>query len=330
MKKRLAKLIPAVLAASMMLSAASPVFADTFDSMVKVKAEFKDVGENAYYYTPVYWAKLNGITVGTSATTYGPNQPCTRGQMAAFLWRMNGSPEPQKTKYFTDVADTSAYAKAVAWAKEKEITVGTSATTYGPNQPCTRGQMATFLWRLNGSPEPAKTEYFEDVATDSSFAKAVAWAKENGITSGTTATTFTLGRTCTRGEMAMFLWKQSDSPEVQISKWIVDKPAWDETVVDKPAYDEQVLVQEAWDEPVYGYTTEYHCNGCGAVFYSAEELDAHEAAAMQIDPMTQCGTFWSRDVWAQTGTTHHDAVYQTVHHEAVTHVVHHEATGHWA
>ena len=330
MRRNIKAIMAAALTAAMLLSTSAPVLADTGNSSVKVKAEFKDVGENAYYYMPVYWAKGNGITVGTSATTYSPNQPCTRGQMAMFLWRMNGSPEPEKTDYFNDVNSASNFVKAIAWAKEKGITVGTSVTTYSPNQPCTRAQMATFLWRLNGSPEPEKTEYFEDVAPDSNFAKAIAWAKENGITSGTTATTFTPGRTCTRGEMAMFLWKQSDSPEVQISKWIVDKPAWDETVVDKEAYDEQVLVKEAWDEPVYGEQVIYHCNGCGAVFYSAAELDAHGEAEVEKNPMSECGNFWAEYKETQTGTTHHDAVYQTVHHEAVTHVMHHEATGHWA
>ena len=117
---------------------------------------------------------------------------------------------------------------------------------------------------------------------------------------------------------------------MQISKWIVDKPAWDETVVDKPAYDEQVLVQAAWDEPVYETVTETHCNGCGKVFYSEEEYDAHAEAAVADNPWSQCATSWDTEKVIQTGTTHHDAVYQAVHHEAVTHVVHHEATGHWA
>lgn len=216
MRPNIKPIMAATLTVAMILSTSAPVFADTGKSAITVKAEYHDVGENAYYYTPVYWAKLNGITVGTSDTTYSPNQPCTRGQMAMFLWRMSGTPEPIGTNYFNDVAPNSDFAKAIAWAKENEITAGTSNTTYSPSKPCTRSQMAMFLWRLNDCPEPNKIDYFTDVAEDSSYAKAIAWAKETGITNGTTATTYTPNRTCTRGEMAVFLWKESGSPTVQI------------------------------------------------------------------------------------------------------------------
>ena len=328
MKKLFRKIITAALTAGMFLSVASPVMADTVASDSTVKAEFKDVNENIFYYMPIYWAKLNGITAGTSATTFSPDQPCTRGQMAAFLWRLKGSQEPSRTDYFQDVPSNSNFAKAIAWAKENGITSGTSSTTYSPDQPCTRGQMAAFLWRLNGSPEPAGTEYFQDVSTDSSFAKAIAWAKESGITSGTSPATYSPDQPCTRGQMAAFLWRQSDSPSVKVLKWVVDTPAWDETV-DQAAYDEQVEVQAAYDEPVYEERTVLHCNGCGAVFYTIEDLRAHEDAAVAADSWSACGTCWSRPEQVQTGTIHHDAVYKTVHHDAGTSVVHHDEVGHW-
>ena len=348
------RLIPALLAAVMTFSAAAPVYADTTTttsntttassntakttSNTKTVTDcFTDVADNAFYLIPVYWAKLNDITSGTSDTTYSPGKPCTRGQMAAFLWRMKGSPEPARTDYFEDVPSGSDFAKAIAWARESGITSGTSDTTYSPDQPCTRGQMALFLWRLNGSPEPEGTGYFTDVSTDSGFADAVAWAKENDITSGTAATTYSPGQPCTRGEMATFLWRQSDSPTIT---WVVDKPAWDETLVDKEAYDEQVYVPVAYDEPVYETVTEYHCWGCGKVFYDADELDAHKEAAwaaaytpgMDIrDIKDPCAVeaFWSIDKQIQTGTKHHDVGYETVHHDAATHKEHHKEIGHW-
>ena len=319
MRKRL---IQALLAAAMIVSTAAPAYAGT----KTVTDCFTDVADKAFYCVPVYWAKLNDITSGTSDTTYSPGKPCTRGQMAAFLWRMKGSPEPARTDYFEDVPSGSDFAKAIVWAKESGITSGTSDTTYSPDQPCTRGQMALFLWRLNGSPEPEGTGYFTDVSTDSGFADAVAWAKENDITSGTAATTYSPGQPCTRGEMATFLWRQSGSPTIT---WVVDKPAWDETLVDKEAYDEQVYVPVAYDEPVYETVTEYHCWGCGKVFYSWEDIRSHGEAAVAADSWSQCGTFWSIDKQIQTGTKHHDVGYETVHHDAATHKEHHKEIGHW-
>ena len=329
MRKIFKKIITTTLTASMLLSMTSPVMADTDQDTSTVKAEFKDVDERVFYYTPVYWAKLNGITFGTSEVTFSPDQPCTRGQMAAFIWRVNGSPEPKKSNYFQDVSPESSFAKAIAWVKEQGITVGTSDTTYSPDQPCTRGQMAAFLWRLSGSPEPEKQDYFADVSESSPFADAIAWAKENGITNGTTDMTYSPDQPCTRGQMTTFLWKQSDAPSVKILKWVVDKPAWDETVVDKEAYDEQVKIKDAYDEQIVKEQPIYHCNGCGQIFYSAETLHAHRDAAIAANSDSQCGTFWAEYKQVPT-TVHHDAVYQTVHHDAVTHVVHHDATYHWA
>lgn len=193
--------------------------------------------------------------------------------------------------------------------------------------------MAAFLWRLNGSPEQTGTDYFQDVSTDSSFAQAIAWAKRYGITAGTSATTFSPDQPCTRGQMAAFLWRQSHSPSVKVLKWVVDTPAWDETVVDQTAYDEQVEVQAAYDEPVYETVDEIHCNGCGAVFYTLEDLRAHYGAAIAAyaaNPLENpCASCWSRSEQVQTGTIHHDAVYKTVHHDAGTNVVHHDELGHW-
>ena len=108
---------------------------------------FTDVKEDAYYYQAVLWAAENGITAGTSATTFSPDEGCTRAQVVTFLWRMEYAPVPASPDNpFTDVTG-SYYYTAVLWAMENKITVGTSATTFSPDATCTRGQIVTFLCR---------------------------------------------------------------------------------------------------------------------------------------------------------------------------------------
>ena len=108
---------------------------------------FTDVSEGAYYYDAVLWAVENGITNGTSATTFSPNAEVTRAQTVTFLWRMQNQPEADGEMIFTDVKQDAYYAEAVLWAVEAGITNGTSATTFSPNAGCTRAQIVTFLWR---------------------------------------------------------------------------------------------------------------------------------------------------------------------------------------
>lgn len=114
---------------------------------------------------------------------------------------------------FSDVPEGAYYTDAVAWAVEKGVTSGTSGTTFSPNATCTRAQMVTFLWRAAGSPAPkSKESAFTDVAADAYFSDAVRWAVENGITSGTSATTFSPNATCTRAQTVTFLWRSQKSP----------------------------------------------------------------------------------------------------------------------
>ncbi|MBQ9663308.1 MAG: leucine-rich repeat protein [Oscillospiraceae bacterium] len=109
---------------------------------------FTDVKTTDYYYKPVLWAKEKGITSGTSATTFSPGNPCTRGQIVTFLWKALGSPEPSTTSNpFIDVKTTDYFFKPVLWAKENSITSGTSTTTFGPGNSCTRAQAMTFLYK---------------------------------------------------------------------------------------------------------------------------------------------------------------------------------------
>ena len=108
---------------------------------------FTDVKEDSYYYKAVLWAVENGITKGTSDTTFSPNDTCTRGQTATFLYRYAGSPAVSGRNYFNDVNETDYYYDAVVWAASEGITTGTSATTFSPADFCTRGQIVTFLYR---------------------------------------------------------------------------------------------------------------------------------------------------------------------------------------
>ena len=169
---------------------------------------FTDVSANAYYYTPVLWAVSNDITSGTSATTFSPDAGCTRAQVVAFLWRAAGKPEPkQSSNPFADVRDGQYYYKAVLWAVEHGITAGTSATTFSPDATCTRGQIVSFLWRYEGKPAANARNPFTDVKPGAYYEPAVLWAVANGVTAGTSATTFSPDATCTRAQVVSFLYR---------------------------------------------------------------------------------------------------------------------------
>ena len=117
------------------------------------------------------------------------------------------APEKTAADYFADVPANSYYADAVLWAAKNGITGGIGNGLFGPNQPCTRAQIVTFLWRAAGSPEPKSMSSFSDVSADSYYAKAVAWAVENGITTGTGDGKFSPDATCTRAQSVTFLFR---------------------------------------------------------------------------------------------------------------------------
>ena len=108
---------------------------------------FADVPVGSYYYDAVLWAVENGITKGTSDTTFSPNMTCSRAQIVTFLWRSEKSPAAGTANPFADVKSTAYYADAVLWAVKENITKGTTSTTFSPNADCTRAQIVTFLWR---------------------------------------------------------------------------------------------------------------------------------------------------------------------------------------
>lgn len=167
---------------------------------------FTDVVSGAWYHAPVQWAVENGITTGTSDTTFTPDASCTRAQAVTFLYRAAGAPA-YKTKInpFTDVQEGAYYYDAVMWAMENGITNGTSNTTFSPDGECTRGQIVTFLWRAEDTPAGEGENPFGDVNADAYYADAVLWAVEGGITNGMTETTFAPDAYCTRAQIVTFL-----------------------------------------------------------------------------------------------------------------------------
>ena len=193
---------------SVKLTANTTVYAKWTQNGGTAQNPFVDVKEGAYYYDAVLWAVEQKITSGTSATTFSPDASCTRAQMVTFLWRAAGSPKVENGKNpFTDVKADDYYYDAVLWAVEKGVTSGTSATTFSPDATVTRGQTVTFLYRNAGSPEVSGTMPFTDVEADAYYAKAVQWAVQQKITTGTSETTFSPMSDCTRGQIVTFLYR---------------------------------------------------------------------------------------------------------------------------
>lgn len=169
---------------------------------------FADVPASAYYADAVAWAVEQGITSGTSATTFSPDMSCTRAQIVTFLWRANGSPKADGANPFTDVSADAYYYDAVLWAVKQGITSGTSATAFSPDATVTRAQTVTFLYRAAGTPAVSGGS-FADVAADAYYANAVAWAVKEGVTSGTGGNSFSPDAPCTRGQIVTFLYRDA-------------------------------------------------------------------------------------------------------------------------
>lgn len=177
----------------------------TFTEEVKI-SPFRDVSTDAYYYEAVKWAQKKGITGGIGDGLFGPNQPCTRAQIVTFLWRAAGSPVVNYAMDLADVSGDAYYAEAVRWALSQGITTGTADGKFSPNAPCTRAQAVTFLFRASKASADGAPA-FSNVAADAYYAEAVKWATDNGITNGTTSSTFSPGSGCTRAQIVTFLWR---------------------------------------------------------------------------------------------------------------------------
>ncbi len=172
-------------------------------------ANFTDMPAVDYWsHAPIDWAIVNKITVGTSDTTFGPTEGCTRAQVVTFLWRAAKEPAPtSKENPFKDVKESDYFYNAVLWAVEKGITVGTEPDKFSPGETCTRAQIVTFLYRYEGKPEVKPDDSFTDVKADDYFADSVAWAVANGITVGTDPGKFSPYDTCTREQVVTFLYR---------------------------------------------------------------------------------------------------------------------------
>ena len=169
-------------------------------------ASFRDVPVDAYYYDAVKWAAEKGITTGQADGLFGSDRSCTRAQIITFLWRAAGSPVVNYAMEMGDVSADAYYAEAVRWALSRGITSGTGGGAFSPDDACTRAQAVTLLARAL-SAKAGSAANFTDVPADAYYAQAVSWAVENGITTGVGGGRFDPNATCTRAQIATFLYR---------------------------------------------------------------------------------------------------------------------------
>lgn len=175
-----------------------------------ISIPFSDVSVSDYYLNPTMWAVDNGITNGTSSTTFSPLNACERCQVVTFLWRAVGCPELEFVFYplFIDIKSSDYFYKPVVWAVKQNITTGTDSMHFSPYTICNRAAVVTFLWRAAGCPEPVATSTpFIDVKSTDFFYKPVLWAVEEGITNGIDATHFGPDAACNRAQVVTFLYR---------------------------------------------------------------------------------------------------------------------------
>lgn len=169
------------------------------------QAEFTDVTPADWFYEPVSWAVATEITNGIGGGAFSPYQTCTQGQILTFLWRAAGEPEPTQGSVYSNAAVTADqyYYKALLWAWETGLV---SNKALDPKADCQRSDVVTYLWKLEGSPRTG-TSSFTDVPASASYADAVAWAVDAGITQGTGNGAFSPTAACTRGHIVTFLYR---------------------------------------------------------------------------------------------------------------------------
>ena len=211
--------IPGTMEVCGYLDSTAQTYAEEYGYTFLPLTKFTDVNPSAWYAASVAWAYQNGITDGTGANTFSPNSTCTREQVVTFLWRAEGMPEPAdpENPFTEDVKEGKYYTDAVLWAYSHtpRITTGIRAGRFGVGQSCTRSQVVTFLWRLAGSPEPESMDSpFADVRNSGLwYYKAVLWAAENQITTGTGPYLFSPNETCTRAQVVTFLYRYASGKD---------------------------------------------------------------------------------------------------------------------
>lgn len=172
-------------------------------------AGFVDVPSNAWYALPVNWAKHKGVTTGVGGSNrFEPTRAVTRAEAVTFLWRATGR-TPGGSEPFVDVPSNAWYTPAVRWAHSKGITTGVGGSNrFEPNRPVTRAEMVTFMWRAAGKPA-AGASGFVDVPANAWYAKPVAWAKAQKITTGVGGSNrYEPVRSVTRAEAVTFLYRK--------------------------------------------------------------------------------------------------------------------------
>ena len=175
-----------------------------------VQVLFKDVANaGKSYFAPVYWAVDKGITNVT--VNFRPEDSVTRGEFVAFLWRLAGQPNSSAKVSFKDVNSKTKFYKAIRWAVGKGIIKGYSDKTFKPENPVTRGETATMIWRYAGKKNPkTKKSPFSDIKiTSADSCKAILWGSENGIIKGSGGK-FLKNNTCTRGQVVTFLYRYAN------------------------------------------------------------------------------------------------------------------------
>ncbi len=217
-------------------------------------AGFGDIHSGRFHVGPVQWMVDNKITTGTTSTCFSPDEFVTRGQAAAFMWRMEGSPGGLPPHTFTDVI-APWQQEPVSWMLDNAITTGTTPSTYSPDESLTRGQLAALLHRLEGSPSAPPPSQFIDVVK-SWQVTPVGWMLEESITTGTSPSTFSPEDNVTRGQLAAFFYRYKGSPPVIIS-------------ADSPQCDREIPFVGTWEAiDVDGSSIEMTIDRHGKVEYS--------------------------------------------------------------
>ena len=178
---------------------------EAFANAVVHYVPFRDVQPGAWYYASMIWAIDEGVTNGTSATTFSPDNTCTQAQILTLIYRAAGEPSVSGGNPFSD-PDVNAgqyYYKAFLWAYQQGIVKNVALD---PDRPCTRADVVTYLWRLNGSPKSGNSQ-FSDVPASADYAQAVNWAVRENITTGTSNTTFSPDVICSRSQIVTFLYR---------------------------------------------------------------------------------------------------------------------------
>lgn len=175
-----------------------------FVAVVAGFIDIPDTSSNAWFAEAVNWAAKQGIITGFEDNTFSPDITCTNAQILTFLYRAYGEPEPTVNNMFTNLTGNEYYYKAALWAYQNNMVSG---SIFNADIPCTRAMTATYLWQAAGSPSPPTTAHFFDVPVDAAYARAVAWAVDQGITSGTGQNSFSPDETCTRSQIATFLYR---------------------------------------------------------------------------------------------------------------------------